>query len=567
MAKGVVSVESDARRSVTYGDLLGDKPFNRRYEAVPFNTGGIELPRKNADNAPPKSRAANTDRGHAGAAARHRPTKSAARISLRAARPRPGHAPRPRRVAARSRSPAASPSRRCEHRRSSRSRTFRACGSFAATTSSAWCAEREWDAVRASRQLKVTWEPFAAVFPGHERLHDSFRRRKTNDIVDCRTTGTSRRALPHGVFASLSASYRGPYQSHGTMAPNCAVADVTKDGALVMCADQGIYQTRNGDRRSDRASHSTRSECSTTRARTRTAAVVTADAAEAAAIMSQEVGKPVRMQLQPAGRIRLGQLRSGASRGDSRRCRCQRQDRRLRVSGLGSRRRWSRTTRRSYWRRKPRACVAPAGRQQWPVVAARRWRRGRRPLPNPCTCRRTTCTTFPNRRLVDIRVVGPGFLRIGPLRAPLDPSYFFAQEGMMDELAHLARLDPYEFRKRNISHPRWLGVLKAATEAAKWTPRVAASSVSRRKSPPAVGSRSARTILIPNQGDRITFAAAVVDIEVNKDNGVVIAKHVYGAMDCGLAINPGSSRARSSACQCMAPAWHSKKKCTSTRRT
>ena len=42
-----------------------------------------------------------------------------------------------------------------------------------------------------------------------------------------------------------------------------------------------------------------------------------------------------------------------------------------------------------------------------------------------------------------------------------------------------------------------------------------------------------------NQGNRVTYAAAVVDIEVNKDTGVVVAKHVYGAMDCGLAINPG----------------------------
>jgi nicotinate dehydrogenase subunit B len=42
-----------------------------------------------------------------------------------------------------------------------------------------------------------------------------------------------------------------------------------------------------------------------------------------------------------------------------------------------------------------------------------------------------------------------------------------------------------------------------------------------------------------NQGDRITYAAAVVDIEVNKETGAIIVKHVYGAMDCGLAINPG----------------------------
>ena len=51
-------------------------------------------------------------------------------------------------------------------------------------------------------------------------------------------------------------------------------------------------------------------------------------------------------------------------------------------------------------------------------------------------------------------------------------------EGMMDELAYAARLDPYEFRKRNISHKRWLGVLEAVTDAAKWTPRVAASKLS-----------------------------------------------------------------------------------------
>jgi hypothetical protein len=52
------------------------------------------------------------------------------------------------------------------------------------------------------------------------------------------------------------------------------------------------------------------------------------------------------------------------------------------------------------------------------------------------------------------------------------------QEGLMDELAFVARLDPYEFRKRNISNPRWLGVLRAATDAAKWTSRVAASNKS-----------------------------------------------------------------------------------------
>jgi nicotinate dehydrogenase subunit B len=145
----------------------------------------------------------------------------------------------------------------------------------------------------------------------------------------------------------------------------------------------------------------------------------------------------------------------------------------------------------------------------------------------------------PSRRLIEHRLDGRGYLKLGPLRAPLDPPYFFAQEGMIDELAHLAKLDPWEFRKRNISNPRWLGVLEAAANAAKWTPRVAASNVSSARVVTGRGIAVGTHHLHPNQGDRVTFAAAVVEVEVNKDNGRVIAKHVYGAMDCGLAINPG----------------------------
>jgi CO/xanthine dehydrogenase Mo-binding subunit len=58
-----------------------------------------------------------------------------------------------------------------------------------------------------------------------------------------------------------------------------------------------------------------------------------------------------------------------------------------------------------------------------------------------------------------------------------------------------------------------------------------------------------------NQGDRITFAAAVVEIKVNKDTSAVVAKHIYGAMDCGLAVNPRSSSVRLSACPFTAQVW------------
>ena len=34
--------------------------------------------------------------------------------------------------------------------------------------------------------------------------------------------------------------------------------------------------------------------------------------------------------------------------------------------------------------------------------------------------------------------------------------------------------------------------------------------------------------------------AAVAEIEVNKETGRIVAKHMYGAIDAGLAVNPGS---------------------------
>ncbi len=80
--------------------------------------------------------------------------------------------------------------------------------------------------------------------------------------------------------------------------------------------------------------------------------------------------------------------------------------------------------------------------------------------------------------------------------------YAFAVEQAIDELAYLANMDPVEFRRRNIqtenTHPqanflwlgmydyshvasnrqRWLAVLDAVAEAAQWQPRVAASFLS-----------------------------------------------------------------------------------------
>ncbi len=513
VAKGVVSVTSDAKRSVTYGDLLGDKAFSRRYEAVTYRGFGVEVPRKNADNAPPKPRSEYKVVGTrvprfdipdkvSGKYVYMQHVRVPGMLHGRVVWPRGQGAygvGGPTLVSIDEQSIKDIPGVRIVRRKN-----------FVGVV-----AEREWDAVRAASQLKVTWETFAASLPGNAGLHDSYRAAKTNDIVVA-NTGDVEAAMAQGAHV-VSGTYRAPFQSHGVMAPNCAVADVKRDEALLMCSDQGIYQARSGLAKvlglaMNRirvqyypGSNTFGSSCYR-------------DVTQAAAVMSQELGRPVRVQFSRQdefgwdnyGPAHLADIRAA-------------------VDGSGK--------------------IVAFDYQGWgygtPIVdTTDQLAAGSAPLILDGALLQLRLSQndmydTPNRRMVDHRVSGVGYLRTGALRAPLDPAYFFAQEAMIDELAYLARLDPYEFRKRNISHPRWLGVLKAATDAAKWTPRVAASTVSGARIATGRGIGLGTHHIPVNQGDRITYAAAVVDVEVNKDNGNVVAKHVYGSMDCGLAVNPG----------------------------
>jgi CO/xanthine dehydrogenase Mo-binding subunit len=522
VAKGVVAVGSDARRSVTYADLVAGRTFEHKFEQYTYN-GGIELPRKSADHATPKARDAyrivGTRVPRPDIAEKVRGTyrfvqhiRVPGMLHARVVWPRGqgAHAiSNPTVIGIDESSIADIPGVQIVRR----------------NNLVGVVAEREWDAVRAARQLKVSWEPFAAALPGHEGLFDSFRSAKTNDLVDT-DTGDVDAALARSAH-TIASTYRGPYQSHGSMAPNCAVADVKADSALIMCSSQALYQMRFGLAQllglpADKirlqyhaGSNTYGNSCY-------------GEVANAAAVLSQEVGRPVRLQLSREdehGWDNYGPALLSDVRGAV--------DANGKLLALDYHA-WVRAT-AWFETASQLALGTPPPTAGFGVEA-----------PGPggaglfsVHLSQTDMYDVPNRRIVNHRVAGPGYLRTGALRAPMDPSTFFALEGAMDELAHAAKVDPYEFRKRNISHARWLDVLKAATEAAKWTPRVAASDLSSARVVTGRGIGLGTHHLPQNQGSRITYAAAVVDIEVNKDTGVIVAKHVYGAMDCGLAINPG----------------------------
>jgi nicotinate dehydrogenase subunit B len=516
VSKGVVSVKNSPNRSTTYGDLLGDKPFNHRYEPFSY-TGGLELPRKGTDHAVPKSpmeykivgtKAPRPDIAEkaAGTYTYMQHVRVPGMLHARLILPQGQGAlgvSLPTVLAVDEASIRDIPGVQIVRRRNL----------------VAVVAPREWDAVRAARQLKVMWQEFSPTLPGTDGIHEKYRGAQSTEL-SIHDSGDFTAAISKAVH-TVSASYASPYQSHGTMAPNCAIADVKPDSALVMCSDQGVYQVRPGlaqvlglsvDKirvQYYAGSNTYGSSCYR-------------EATEAAAIISQEIGKPVRLQLTRQdefgwdnyGPAHLADLRGGVDENGKIVA--------FEYQAWGHGQTAGEAVQHLALGTVPKESAAAAVGGLYQIRLSQ-----------------NDMYDVPHRRLIQHRVPAAGYFRIGPLRAPLDPAYFFAQESMIDELAYAAKIDPYEFRKLNISHPRWLGVLKAATDAARWTPRVAASKISREKIGHGRGIGLGTHHLAMNQGNRITYAAAVVEVEVNKDTGVVLAKHIYGAMDCGLALNPG----------------------------
>ena len=109
----------------------------------------------------------------------------------------------------------------------------------------------------------------------------------------------------------------------------------------------------------------------------------------------------------------------------------------------------------------------------------------------------------------------------------------------MDELAAAAGVDPAEFRRRHLTDPRAIAVIDAAVKRAEWAPRS-----SPRPSRVASSSRLAKGRGFAYvQYDRTeAYVAAVVDVEVRPDTGVVRVRRVCMAHDCGLIVNPDGLR-------------------------
>ncbi len=377
-------------------------------------------------------------------------------------------------------------------------------------------APREWDAIQAASQLKVNWDT-TPMLSGDGNLDTSLRDPANLQSAALAVNSGDVGAGLASAAQTVSASYFTAYQMHGPLGPNCAVADVAASGAIILCASQAPYILT-------RASVSAALGLPATSVRVELFPFSGTyghstydDVSISAALLSQAVGKPVRVQFMRWDEHGWDQFGPA-----------QATDVRAGIDASGKLVAYDYTAYNHGWTQVVESAAQLAGT---PLPAA--------PGGQIDTVNSGSFYTTPNRRVTSKTVNGyKGFFKGIWLRAPGAPQATFASEQTIDELAHAAKIDPIAFRIQNIDATqtngvaRWIAALNAVAQAADWKPAVSASKLA---SGNVVQGRG-----VAIGGFAGSYPAIIADITVNKKSGVITVDHLYAAQDAGTTVNPAS---------------------------
>ncbi len=109
-------------------------------------------------------------------------------------------------------------------------------------------APKEFDAIQAAAQLKVVWVDPPAVLPGNGNTFGALRAQDSagESIQSIKlNTGDVGAGLASAAHVNAQ-TYGFPFNSLQGIGPQCAIADVTSNGATVYCSSSNLYLTRNG---------------------------------------------------------------------------------------------------------------------------------------------------------------------------------------------------------------------------------------------------------------------------------------------------------------------------------
>ena len=138
---------------------------------------------------------------------------------------------------------------------------------------------------------------------------------------------------------------------------------------------------------------------------------------------------------------------------------------------------------------------------------------------------------IPNQSVRAVRVETG--ISVGYVRA-VAPNYtFFAVETFIDELAHLAKADPVDFRLALLGNtPRLANVLRLVAERAGWGRPLPANTGL------GVACVSAQEKKTP------TWTASAIQANVDPQTGAVRVEKIVCAVDCGIVVNPDGVRSQ-----------------------
>jgi len=397
-------------------------------------------------------------------------------------------------------------------------------------------AEKPWQAVQAAARLRVTWTAGTGL-PSQAQYYDIMRTLPSRDtlVVDSGDVD----AKMASAADTIRATYLYPFQMHGSIGSSCAVADVQTGKATVWAASQNVYALRGSTATllgvPPDAVHvvfTRGSGCYGING----ADAVTFDAA----LLSQAVGKPVRVQLSRKDEMAWENYGLAFV-----------MDQQVGLDAQGNIVAWD------YEGWSASRGGRPGAR---PGNVASGFHMGfepapfqpRTPSPAPTEFVGDNNTapsyvtgkvgdkaggagTVVSERVLSHRVESPFFN--GPLRAPEQLQNTFAHESFMDEVAARVKADPVAYRLRHLSDPRMLDVVRAAAKTSGWESRPSPRAGNRR-----AGVASGRGFACVARDGGNGWMAMAADVDVNQDTGQVVVRRLTVACDAGPISNPDGIR-------------------------
>jgi len=377
-------------------------------------------------------------------------------------------------------------------------------------------AADEWAAIRGARELKAEWsEPHALM--GSDQVYDWAKRGPFVKEERLLGKGDTSQLAKRGDV--LSAEYRWPIQSHASMGPSCAVADVRADRAVIWSASQAThrwvtpYAAMLGlPAENVRVVYLDGSGCYGMNGHD--------DAAADAALLSKAAGRPVRVQWtreDELGWDPKGPPQVIAIRGA--------------LDPEGHIAAWE----TDLW-----LPLATANLAHVPLLAP-----AAAGLPEPVgqSTGMISQNGNPPYRAENVRVnvhwLDSAPLRPSNIRAPGKVANCFAVESFVDELAARAQIDALDFRMRGLADARGIEVLERCAKLFAWNRRS-----SPQRAPREGGVVTGRGLAYVHYKNNENYVATAMEVEVDLKSGVIRVKKVACAHDCGLMINPDTVRSQ-----------------------